>query len=33
MNTNNDLSPAHPPQDRVRRLDLENTALPLPFFD
>jgi hypothetical protein len=33
MNTNNSLSLAHPPQDRVRALDLENTALPPPFFD
>src|ERR1700738_2868709 len=33
MNTNNGLPLAHPPQDRVRPLDLENTALPPPFLD
>src|ERR1700737_3683437 len=33
MNTNNSLSLPHPPQDRVRPFDLENTALPPPFFN
>ena len=33
MNTNNGLSLAHPPQDSVRPLDIENTTLLPPFFD
>src|ERR1700730_14449808 len=33
MNTNNGLSLAHPPQERVRPFDLENAALLPPFFD
>src|SRR3984893_6386220 len=33
INNNNGLSLAHPPQDRVRPFDRENTALLPPFFD